>query len=79
MAWLRMMRPAARLALTAGVDMEMISHTYRDTLKHQVEQGTVSGESVDEAVRRVLRVKFEKGLSISPTRTHRVTDGFSSR
>jgi len=32
---------AARLALTAGVDMEMVSTTYPDTLKQQVEQGTV--------------------------------------
>ncbi|HEX4350109.1 MAG TPA: beta-glucosidase BglX [Verrucomicrobiae bacterium] len=57
---------AARLALTAGVDMEMISKTYHDTLKQQVEQGTVPPSVVDEAVRRVLRVKFEKGLFDRP-------------
>lgn len=57
---------AARLALTAGVDMEMVSKTYRDTLKKQVEQGTVSRKVLDEAVRRVLRVKFEKGLFDRP-------------
>jgi beta-glucosidase len=53
---------AARLGLTAGVDMEMVSTTYRDTLKKQVEQGTIAKKVLDEAVRRVLTVKFEKGL-----------------
>jgi beta-glucosidase len=57
---------AARLALTAGVDMEMVSPTYRDTLKQQVEQGTISKKVLDEAVRRVLTVKFEKGLFDRP-------------
>ena len=57
---------AARLALTAGVDMEMVSTTYRDTLKQQVEQGTISKKVLDEAVRRVLTVKFEKGLFDRP-------------
>ena len=33
---------AARLALTAGVDMEMVSTTYRDALPQQVEQGKIS-------------------------------------
>lgn len=57
---------AARLALTSGVDMEMISRTYRDTLKKQLAAGTIPQTVVDEAVRRVLRVKFEKGLFERP-------------
>lgn len=57
---------AARIALTAGVDMEMISETYHDTLKAQVEQGIIPREVLDEAVRRVLTVKFEKGLFDHP-------------
>ncbi|HEX9047384.1 MAG TPA: glycoside hydrolase family 3 C-terminal domain-containing protein, partial [Verrucomicrobiae bacterium] len=57
---------AARLALTAGVDMEMVSLTYHDTLKKQVEQGVLPKEVLDEAVRRVLTVKFEKGLFEHP-------------
>jgi len=57
---------AARIALNAGVDMEMISKTYRDTLKVQIGQGTVSRRVLDEAVRRVLRVKFQKGLFDHP-------------
>lgn len=57
---------AARLGLTAGVDMEMVSPTYHNTLKKQVEQGTISKKVLDEAVRRVLVVKFEKGLFDQP-------------
>ncbi len=57
---------AARLGLTAGVDMEMASMTYHNTLKKQVEQGTISKKVLDEAVRRVLTVKFEKGLFDQP-------------
>jgi beta-glucosidase len=57
---------AAHLGLTAGVDMEMASTTYHDTLKQQVEQGTISKKVLDEAVRRVLTVKFEKGLFDRP-------------
>ena len=57
---------AARLALTAGVDMEMVSTTYPDTLKQQIEQGAIPVKVLDEAVRRVLTVKFEKGLFDHP-------------
>ena len=57
---------AAHLGLTAGVDMEMASTTYHDTLKQQVEPGTISKKVLDEAVRRVLMVKFEKGLFDRP-------------
>ena len=57
---------AARLALTAGVDMEMVSTNYHDTLAEQVEQGKVRESIVDEAVRRILTVKFAKGLFERP-------------
>jgi len=57
---------AARLALTAGVDMEMVSQTYHDTLESQVAQGKISRRVVEEAVRRVLRVKFARGLFDHP-------------
>jgi beta-glucosidase len=57
---------AARLALTAGVDMEMVSTTYRDTLAQQVNTGKIPLAVVDEAVRRVLLVKFAKGLFERP-------------
>ena len=57
---------AARLGITAGVDMEMVSTTYPDTLAQQVKAGKIPVAVVDEAVRRVLTVKFEKGLFDHP-------------
>jgi beta-glucosidase len=57
---------AARLGITAGVDMEMVSTTYLDTLAQQIKAGKISESVVDEAVRRVLTVKFEKGLFDNP-------------
>jgi beta-glucosidase len=57
---------AARQGLTAGVDMEMVSTTYPDTLAQQVKAGKIPVAVVDEAVRRVLTVKFDKGLFDHP-------------
>ncbi|MEI9960682.1 MAG: glycoside hydrolase family 3 N-terminal domain-containing protein [Limisphaerales bacterium] len=57
---------AAQLALTAGVDMEMVSTTYLDTVAQQIKAGKIRESVVDEAVRRVLTVKFEKGLFENP-------------
>jgi len=56
---------AARLAITAGVDMEMVSSNY-ESLPQQIQDGKVSQAVVDEAVRRILRVKFVKGLFDHP-------------
>jgi beta-glucosidase len=57
---------AARRGITAGVDMEMVSTTYPDTLAQQVKAGKIPLNVVDEAVRRVLTVKFAKGLFDHP-------------
>lgn len=57
---------AARLALTAGVDMEMVSTAYPGTLPLQIKAGRIPESVVDEAVRRILTVKFEKGLFDHP-------------
>lgn len=50
---------AARQAVTAGVHLEMVSTTFHDHLATHIEQGRVPVEAVDEAVRRILRVKME--------------------
>ncbi len=57
---------AARFALLAGVDMEMVSACYADMLPRLLAEGGVPEASVDEAVRRILRVKFERGLFDRP-------------
>lgn len=53
---------AARKAIIAGTDMEMVSPFYRRELPAEVAAGRVPVEVVDEAVRRVLRAKFALGL-----------------
>ena len=53
---------AARKAFLAGVDMDMISSLYHDYLAKLVRSGEVPEAAVDEAVRRVLRVKLALGL-----------------
>ncbi len=57
---------AARKAITAGVDIDMMSHYYDAELPVLVKSGQVPISVVDEAVRRVLRVKFAMGLFEHP-------------
>jgi beta-glucosidase len=57
---------AARLAITAGVDMEMVSSNYHNSLPELMKEGKVPKSVVDEAVRRILTVKFAKGLFDRP-------------
>ncbi|MEM2823881.1 MAG: beta-glucosidase BglX [Thermofilaceae archaeon] len=57
---------AARLAVEAGVDMDMVSDLYRRHLAELVRRGVVPESLIDEAVRRVLRVKFLLGLFENP-------------
>lgn len=61
-------KEAARLAITAGSDMDMEGNCYVPNLKKLVEEGTVDVKLVDDAVRRVLRVKFLLGLFDDPYR-----------
>lgn len=60
---------AARRALLAGVDMDMVSSFYHDTLAALVRSGQVPEPNVDEAVRHVLRVKYALGLFEHPYAT----------
>ncbi len=62
-------REAVRNALLAGVEMDMSHGTYRENLPALVSEGEISQEELDEAVRRVLRIKFKLGLFYNPYRT----------
>ena len=53
---------AARRAIQAGIDMEMATSTYSDYLKELVETGRIEQELVDDAVRRILRIKLQVAL-----------------
>ena len=57
---------AAELAINAGSDMDMESNGYVDYLAQLVREGKVKESTVDDAVRRVLKVKFELGLFDNP-------------
>jgi beta-glucosidase len=57
---------AVRQALSAGVEMDMADGAYGKQLGPLVKSGKVPMSVLDEAVRRVLRVKFEAGLFENP-------------
>lgn len=59
-------KEAGELAINAGVDMDMQGAVYYNYLKKSIEEGKVSMATVDEAVRRVLRMKFKLGLFDNP-------------
>ena len=59
---------AARVAVVAGSDMDMESRAYVAHLAGLVRSGAVDVKLVDDAVRRVLRVKFRLGLFDDPYR-----------
>jgi beta-glucosidase len=57
---------AGRKALVAGVDMDMMGFVYINHLASLVQKGEITEEVVNEAARRVLRIKFKKGLFDQP-------------
>ena len=59
---------AATLALTAGVDIDMVSGAYLQGLPAALERGLVSITDIDESVRRVLALKMRLGLFEHPYR-----------
>lgn len=59
-------KDAAAQALNAGVDMEMVSRLFNQNAEELIKQGQVSQQSIDEAVRRILRIKFRLGLFDKP-------------
>jgi beta-glucosidase len=59
---------AAMEAANAGSDMDMESRSYIQNLSRLVKEGKVKLAVIDEAVRRILRKKFEMGLFDDPFR-----------
>lgn len=60
------LKGAAEKAILAGCDIDMESRAYHIHLKQLVEEGTVSEDYIDDAVRRILFKKFELGLFDNP-------------
>ena len=59
---------AATKCLSAGSDMDMVSGVFQKGLRKALEKGRVTQAQIDEAVRRVLRLKFALGLFDDPFR-----------
>jgi beta-glucosidase len=56
-------------AINAGIDMNMVPYDYRlfvETLKEAVDNSDIPQERIDDAIRRILTVKFEMGLFENP-------------
>jgi len=58
----------AKVAIDAGIDMDMVSEAYLDNLKKLVKDGKVQMAEIDAACRRVLEAKYKLGLFIDPYR-----------
>ena len=57
---------AAAMAMNAGVDVDLGGNGYDDALLDAVNSGKVSKERINEAVKRILAVKFKLGLFDDP-------------
>jgi beta-glucosidase len=62
---------AAKNALVAGVDMEMVNNCYIGHLKTLVKEGAVPEELINQAAARILRAKFKLGLFERPYTEYR--------
>jgi len=63
-------KDAVRLAINAGIDMSMIAYNYEpfcDDLIALVKEGQVKEERINDAVRRILMVKYDLNLFEKPT------------
>src|SRR5438034_5189239 len=61
-------KEATRMSVMAGIDMSMVplDYSFADNLIALAKEGAVPESRIDEAVRRILRVKFELGLFEKP-------------
>lgn len=59
-------KEAAALALSASVDVDMFSRLYDENTAQLIKKGRVPESRIDEAVRRVLRLKYQLGLFDHP-------------
>ena len=62
------LKDAARLALNAGVDMDMQGNTFNRYLPDLLNEKKITMKQIDDAVRRVLLEKFKLGLFEGPYR-----------
>lgn len=59
-------KDAAEKSINAGVDMDMVSESFIQNLEKSLAEGKVSMETIDNAVRNILRLKYRMGLFDNP-------------
>jgi len=70
-------KTAVATAVNAGIDMAMQPYNYiefTDVLKQSVNDGSVSMDRIDDAVSRILRIKFQMGLFEHPYAVNDMAD-----
>jgi beta-glucosidase len=60
------MEESAEIALKAGCDMDMMSSAYTLHITELIKEGKISERLIDEAVRNILKVKYDLGLFDDP-------------
>ena len=62
------LKDVSALALHAGIDMDMVSGGFLNTLKQSLDNGKVTQQEIDQACRRILEAKYKLGLFEDPYR-----------
>jgi beta-glucosidase len=62
-------KEAGELAMNAGVDMDMQGSVYYNYMDSLVKEGKITSTQIDDAVRRILKIKFLLGLFDDPYRS----------
>jgi beta-glucosidase len=66
------LKEAARISLDAGVDMDMESGAYSNNLYELIKENRTDIGIIDEAVRRILRIKYKLNLFYDPYKYHSI-------
>ena len=75
-------KEAIKIAINAGIDMSMVPYEYEHFVKNLislVEEGEVSMERINDAVKRILKLKFELDLFENPVTNYNDYDDFGSK
>ena len=75
-------REAIKIAINAGIDMSMVPYEYEHFVKNLislVEEGEVSMERINDAVKRILKLKFELDLFENPVTNYNDYEDFGSK
>ena len=75
-------KEAIKIAINAGIDMSMVPYEYEHFVKNLislVEEGEVSMGRIDDAVKRILKLKFELDLFKNPVTNYNDYEDFGSK